>query len=192
MKVWRAFCSIEVLVTSIIKVRRNEPGLVQEGILDPQVLQRTVDPRRLQIVCGVIYRVVSNQMIGESIDDDSHSFLKQTVVFEVVRIYQRSNEAATDRLTPVLSFLSSCLFNTLLCPPLPAPRKRLIELAVDQEIGKDSTRTPGKTVPPSLDARACLVADKHVSTDNQAVPLMSLHPAGAEWKVPIETSFEDE
>ena len=71
-------------------------------------------------------------------------------------------------------------------------QKWAIELTVDEKIGEESTGTPVDTVRPSFDARACLVVDKHVATDNELVPLAIIRPAGAERERTIETSFEDE
>ncbi len=90
-------------------------------------------------------------------------------------------------------------FTRLECPLTPfrrslllAGRKRAVELAVDEEIGENATRTPGNAVRPSLDARGSFFVNKDIAADDEGIALSVVRTAEAVGQSATEAGFEDD
>lgn len=107
---------------------------------------------------------------------------------KVIRICQRTDEAAID----VLARCLYALLTSLLRRALLGKRKGVSELAVEEEVGKSPTGAPGNAVCPSLHARISFIVHEHTPADNKLTVLSCLRSSGAGRKDAIEVGLKDQ
>ncbi len=82
-------------------------------------------------------------------------------------------KAVDDTIQTMRQSLGRCLGDSKMTDFLDGATKqgiRAAQLAVDQEVGEQSTGTPGETVRPSSNARRVFLVYDHVPTDDQPAP----------------------
>lgn len=171
---------------------------------------------------GIIQAVVADQMVRDALEVDADCLLDQPPLLEGVRVNQRANQGslrvgglsrahgvadgcvadcckrravlgmalAVGAFGPVDAAVAGLLL--LESSLLFSGRKRLFELAVDEEVAKDAAGAPGDAVGPPLDARRMLFVDEDISAGNQVLAFAVMGAARNVRDAALQASFKED
>ena len=149
------------------------------------------------VVENVVDIVVADQVVGDSLDGNTHGLLHQAIGLETVRVDQGTDELPLHLCRGffwpkgglrsgwrVAALIAGCLWSciritrsagstllVLVRAFLLAGRKGFVEFSIDQEVSQDATRAPSNTISPALDSRGILFVNEDAAASNELIAL---------------------